>query len=193
MLKNECILACVYLHPKYNPLLSQEEKIIAIRHISYLWQRVQTLTLPDMFGVQPLLQEDPADSENDCENIDELLNLRKKRSTLPIPDSTSALSHSVNKYEKLLLTSNIDATNPMQFWRNRRDTDYELYNVATVIFAVAPTQVSVERAFSGLSFILNPQRTRLNADILNNIMIIRQNREIFELCGLIESDSSASE
>lgn len=61
----------------------------------------------------------------------------------------------------------------MTFWMENKKSEPQLCELANIIFAAAPTQVSVERAFSGLAFVLNPHRTCLGEDKFSNIMILR--------------------
>ena len=35
--------------------------------------------------------------------------------------------------------------NPLLFWENRKNIDPDLYQIPKIVFAVPPTQVSVER------------------------------------------------
>lgn len=55
----------------------------------------------------------------------------------------------------------------------------ELFELANVIFAVPGTQVSVERLFSGLKFILSPYRTNITSQNLEDQLLVRTNR-LFE-------------
>ena len=56
-----------------------------------------------------------------------------------------------------------------------------LYELSQIILAIPSTQVSVERLFSGLKFILSPLRYNIAGDKLNDIMIIRTNY-LYEKC-----------
>lgn len=56
----------------------------------------------------------------------------------------------------------------------------QLYRLASIVHGAAATEVSVERLFSGVHFIYSALRTRLKSSILNDIMIIRTNKN-FEL------------
>lgn len=49
-----------------------------------------------------------------------------------------------------------------------------------IIFAVAPTQINVERCFSALAFILNKYRCKLTNENLNNILFIHLNSKIYK-------------
>lgn len=58
----------------------------------------------------------------------------------------------------------------------------ELFQLAEVVFAVAATEVSVERNFSGLSFILNKYRCCLSDEYLDVTLFVRLNKSIFYEC-----------
>ncbi|KAH9384809.1 hypothetical protein HPB48_026825 [Haemaphysalis longicornis] len=53
------------------------------------------------------------------------------------------------------------STNMLKFWEERKERRAELYMLAQVALGVPATQVSVERAFSALKFVLSEQRSRL--------------------------------
>lgn len=48
-----------------------------------------------------------------------------------------------------------------------------LYPLSLTSLAVPATQVSVERLFSGLKFILSPLRTNMGPELLDEIMLLR--------------------
>ena len=47
--------------------------------------------------------------------------------------------------------------------------------VNDTVIALAVTQVTVERTFSGLNYILNDLRFRMKEDIVDDIMVLRTN------------------
>lgn len=66
-------------------------------------------------------------------------------------------------------------TNVLQYWYDKQFENPLLNKLANIVFAVPASQVSVERAFSILKFILSDYRTRLNPDLLQEIMLARLN------------------
>ena len=50
-----------------------------------------------------------------------------------------------------------------------------VYQVNDTVIALAVTQVTVERTFSGLNYILNDLRFRMKEDIVDDIMVLRTN------------------
>lgn len=65
-------------------------------------------------------------------------------------------------------------------WLARKHTHPELYAVATVVHSVPSTQVSVERSFSALALLLSNIRTGLSDEALEEILIIKLNKDVFE-------------
>lgn len=68
----------------------------------------------------------------------------------------------------------------MDFWETYKHKYKEIYILAKIIFAAAPTEVSVERCFSWLAFILNKYRYSLSDENLDTILFIRLNKKIFD-------------
>lgn len=62
-----------------------------------------------------------------------------------------------------------------QYWGKMKCVYPDLYTVAVNVIGVPTTQVTVERAFSALKFILSPQRTNLSEEMLEDILYIRLN------------------
>lgn len=74
----------------------------------------------------------------------------------------------------------IIATNDMsKSWEADKFTFPILYELARTIMAVAPTEVSVERNFSTLDFILNKRRNRLSDPNLEMILFTKLNHPLF--------------
>lgn len=66
------------------------------------------------------------------------------------------------------------------FWEKHTNTYAALYALAKIVLAVPGTQVSVERLFSQLKFILNDNRANLSSTVLNNILLLKSNYTLFE-------------
>ncbi|XP_065316450.1 uncharacterized protein LOC135925165 [Gordionus sp. m RMFG-2023] len=61
-IKNEILLAAIYLGPRYKVLLSDDDKICAKKHLVNLWRRIKSLTTPilsdDISSDEVIEQED---------------------------------------------------------------------------------------------------------------------------------------
>lgn len=65
--------------------------------------------------------------------------------------------------------------NIFSYYESIRYNYPQIYELAAVVFGVPATQVSVERAFSSLHFILNERRYNLNPQMLENLLFIKLN------------------
>lgn len=87
----------------------------------------------------------------------------------------------------LLKRSSLDQ-HAIKFWAERKSSHKELYELSLITNSVPITQVSVERAFSSLAFILSPLRNSLAQDTLENILLIRLNRDVFMKVPLLQEN-----
>ena len=65
--------------------------------------------------------------------------------------------------------------NILNYWEKEKTKFPELYELVTIVHAVSATQVSVERSFSSLKFILSLQRSNITDQELENVLMIRNN------------------
>ncbi|KAK3922307.1 Zinc finger BED domain-containing protein 4 [Frankliniella fusca] len=78
-----------------------------------------------------------------------------------------------------------DSTKPLplksdvlKFWESKRLIWPELYELAMIVLAIPATQVSVERLFSALRFILRPQRFALSSNNVDDIVFLHANADL---------------
>lgn len=67
-----------------------------------------------------------------------------------------------------------------QHWFQREQSHPELYAVAMVVLSTPASQASVERAFSALALVLTDRRGDLGSTALEDTLLIKLNKEIFE-------------
>ena len=60
-----------------------------------------------------------------------------------------------------------------KFWAGHSNT--ELSSLCLTVLSLPVTQVSVERTFSGLKYIVNDLRFKMKEDIIDSIMVLRTN------------------
>lgn len=68
----------------------------------------------------------------------------------------------------------------MSSGRLKKKKNPVIYELAAIINAVPPTQTSVERAFSTLGFVFDCRRTRISEEILEHILTIKLNHNLFD-------------
>lgn len=185
LLRNPLMQCNVYLDPRVkNDLLrNREQSVMAKVYLTKLFERITKTK-----NHQNQHDEDFADLENSDENITAFNNLTKYMSELDGLNS-DAVSHNDNNktpdsISKLLTNFSILKTVPMNvsifdYWEQHKSEYPELYELAKVVFAVPVTQTSVERSFSCLSFVFNKYRGNLSEKILEDIMLIKLNKDLY--------------
>lgn len=83
--------------------------------------------------------------------------------------------------EKFLRTKyHKDFSSILSFWEQHKYVLLDLYQLAQVVYSVPATSASVERLFSSLKLTLHHQRARMGQDILNAILVMKNNYTAFE-------------
>lgn len=69
----------------------------------------------------------------------------------------------------------------LAYWHSSYDKEYSLmlYDIATAVLAIAPTEVQIERDLSALKFILSDLRCRLSKQTLEDILTINLNKKLY--------------
>lgn len=192
LLNNDVLLSAVFMDPRYKVLLNKTQIERAKNHLKHVWTRIITIqNCKENLSLNYDINSTSTSSETDS-IYDELENLLKLKERLhDMENSRSSLSTDSDLYIQLrrieteLDTYNIEQkrlsrkTDILQFWNEKKKNQFELYKLATVVLSVPATQVSVERLFSGLKFILSPLRININENILEDQLLVRTNRIFF--------------
>lgn len=162
MLSNPPILACVYLDPRYQILLSNTEKKIAKNHLMIIYNKIHKITESSISRDSP-----NSVSEDEVEIISKQLNNQdviqsKKQVTV---------ANFIDMFDGVKRISK--DKNIFQFWQNYHNDD--LKKIAEVVLSVPSTQVSVERAFSTLKFVLSDLRASIDETLLEDILLLNLN------------------
>lgn len=178
LINHPVMLASIYLDPRYNFMLTEYQKqqsIIKLRDLhDRLKQNIDTEhTRANTAG--DIVEDDDyaAYIYNLKENVDaqasEILNEHF--------DSPNIINHlqQIRKFPSVNLK-----TKAFDFWKTRKDENPEIYELAEMIHVIPATQVSVERAFSSLTFIFNSYRTSMKDQTLENILFVRLNHNYLE-------------
>lgn len=187
---NPLLIACVYLDPRVSAVLAWNDnqgvqrKVIARSEIAKIHQRL----IKENETVAQVSSSDKTDRFSDLERafeqyIDSTEPNSSSNGQSSNDDATSlgdslALEMECIEFEKekrLPLKSNI-----LDFWEFHKKKYPLLYPIAQVVMAVPSSQTSVERCFSSFGYIYANLRTKLQPDLLEAILIIRTNRELFD-------------
>ncbi|XP_055307721.1 uncharacterized protein LOC129571873 [Sitodiplosis mosellana] len=186
LLTDPLVLASLFLDMRYRVLLNTKpiQKQLAMNQLTLLWKRVCSLR-PENQQVENTSEatSDTGGTENDSNVMDSYLDSLESSSYQPSTNTASEdIMFKLQQYnvEAEQKKREPKTRHPMDFWYENRHTMPELYELAKLVFAVCPTETSVERNFSGLSYVLNRYRGNLTDKNLETIMFVRLNKELFD-------------
>lgn len=104
----------------------------------------------------------------------------------------------MNRGEFLVLLETFEQTTPIlnhkesihKFWECQKESFPILYELAMIVNAIPPTQTTVERAFSIMSFVFNCKKSNMSDRTLETILMIRLNKDLLE--PILQSDLKSS-
>lgn len=217
LLENDVFLSAVYLDPRVNSTLSDDQCQRAKNHLVATYERYTFLTLRE--STSSLNQDSEDDNyllshststiddnqflESASNNIqhqsssDDYYAVTHASSSTAIATSNTEIDEFLQRQHRLrrnLLENSTQAdqlhallknflnepllrsnANILEFWKSRKCTHPQLYFLSEITLSTPPTQVSVERLFSSLKFVLNNLRMSLKDTIIEDILIVRNN------------------
>ena len=157
LFENEAFLGALFMDPRWNIALTDVFVVKVIVKMDILSQNCCT-SVDDKMSCS---------SSSYRDSVEPILRNMEKESSNTTPNKIRELL-SAFRNEKLV-QRHVNVLN----WRKEKSTAKpELYAISRVILAVPATQVSVERLFSGVKYIMNPSRNRLDDDSLNAVVVI---------------------
>lgn len=183
IINNPAMLGAIYLDPRYRTQILNDESIkqVAVQTLSNLWHRL------NCFGERN-------ETINNCSNESSGLNTSIDFDNIEILDAYLSRSYHVNRAEpsstqtlsieqelelfqpEIMKPSEIDI---LSFWESEKERNKNLHQLAMVIYAIPPSETQIERDFSALEFIFSQRRQQLSEEILESILAIHLNPDIF--------------
>lgn len=172
LFNHNVMLSAVYLDPRYKFLLNDDERTRAVKHLCELYLRIQK--------IKPIVVEEIETNEENDDFAIFLTNASKNSTTLNQLNSVNPTdSQMLAKIKEFVQFPPIHyKSNLIEYWENLKNHEPELHEISSVILSVPVAQVSVERAFSSLSYIFNNYRNRLSSNILNEVLLLRLNYDL---------------
>lgn len=160
LLENEALLSAIYMDPRVNRCLTDHQKYLAKEHLKKIAFR-----LFELKHEKSLLSTYLDDVETVPESRDE-----------PISDKLVKIYFEVDNFDKMYsrLPLNDDI---LHFFSNIKLKSPQLSELAHVVLATPATQVSVERAFSALHYILSEGRSSISSHNLSSLLVVKLNSE----------------
>ncbi|XP_059060329.1 uncharacterized protein LOC131853452 [Achroia grisella] len=189
--KSDLVLENLYLDGRLNVILSDEECIKAqsllLETYNHLQNILQTEAADIVFADIQIKEENynncqastrtenenPIIATSDIERI--LINTEKERNSARAASSLEVMLKDLRYAPRLPLNENI-----LLYWRNKKTTQLTISGVANTVLATPATQVSVEQLLSSLKFILSPLRSKIEGNLLQNILLLKLNPDLVE-------------
>jgi hypothetical protein len=190
LLSEPSILASVFFDARFSCLLRTAERDVAVKYIISLNRYfVDEIGFPtNSYNNQgPVASCKTGDKisgqlKGNSDNLDDILDgliNESMESTEEEPLQNLDLEIVLSKFSRVQL---LRSTNIFEFWENvgslKEHEFHSLYNLATTCLALPVTQVSVERCFSTLKFILNDLRYNIDDGILEDILLVNLNKNL---------------
>lgn len=192
IMNNNAFISAIFMDPRYKITLTEAQSMAAINHLINIWIHMKLLEKEHnelMMGdrnADHLSESEISCNSKSGDEIEEFL----KSNYLNESSDQNNLSNSQKstistRIETILKSYHIEQnrignkTKILKFWKSMETIHPELHELAKVVFSVPGTQVSVERLFSGLKFILSPYRTNISSNNLEDQLLVRTNR-LFE-------------
>lgn len=170
LLDNPTMSAAIAIDPRFCSQLNNQQKYTAIKTLEDLFKRTKNVK-------GEIIVSSDSESDDDDISIKKSTILSKYRDVNAQKVKDVSIEQSIESFiaEKHNLT---DGT-ILDFWKSKKVSYPALYELAMVILSVTPTQVIVERSFSVLSYVFNCLRNRLSEDMLEDILMIALNVDLF--------------
>lgn len=190
---NPMMTCALYLDPRFHSEIHKyPEKVIKAKETMLkIWRRLIALRANDTNDTNNQLGEaEKINSSNESNfEFDELLALERH---LQPDNQRNEQQNNVNSstYGSEDIEFIIDIYQPnsiplassiLGYWEDTKEEQPQLYEIASVVFSVPPTEVKIERDFSHLDFVFSKRRGNLCHKRLEDIFIIHLNKDLFEI------------
>lgn len=181
MIRTPSLLCALYLDGRFsNQLTNSELELVKLR-LKDLWERILNLRKEEQQQVEsagPIL-------DNSNELFEQFINLQQREEE--IDNRCEPSNHQVTPNQMLISLEdfekeprpNLKLTN-CEIWQERKIIYPDLYVLASNINAIPPSQASVERSFSAFSLLFSSRRYSLSQNLLEDILCIHFNQDLFE-------------
>lgn len=172
LMNNVAMICSIYLDKRYEFKLTDNERVIAKQTLRKLYGKIKRTTESgDSLAEKSNSSEDSFEKE---EAIGLPSAFRDERSTSIVIDKS--FDEVIEAYEKIERQHHKNELSV--FWNSMKDTHPEMYQLASIIHSIPPTQTTVERSFSVLGYIFDSRRTNLSPELLENTLLINLNKEL---------------
>ncbi len=176
-------LTLVNFAHRYNILLTAAESKRARSHLKQLWGSLQIRNSNQQptISTQPREEqesgsaerENAAERENEEDEVESYLKSKESRRR-SVPQRNEGFEKILDTFLKEPRVEK--SKNVLEYWFGKKSSNVVLFELSQIALSVPATQVSVERLFSSLKFVLSPQRSQMSETVLNNVLVVRANK-----------------
>lgn len=197
----------LYLDPRFRCEIVHDEQMIeqAKQSLLNLWRRINYIRHNESqaeFGTTG--NDTTIQSTNNCSGssdldmnidfndpslLDNYLSRNQSQSEQlgNVGESSESTSHG-NNYDSI--EDELDIFDPeklpsdtdiLSYWETMKESHEKLYELAIAVFSIPPTEVQIERDFSHLEYIFSNRRCNLSPDLIDDILLIHLNSDLFYL------------
>lgn len=204
MLGNRLMLCALYLDPRYKCEIDQnDDKMRLVKQtLSLIWDRVKLIrngARPDdiAHNISNESDEQPENMNKYFDELDQHYSEMGLQTAAANDSHTSGINTDLimafNAYDSAVFERAKSSESVHNYWeKNKLSFGTPLYELSSIIFAIPPTQASVERCFSALKFMLTDRRYNLAEELLESLLTIHLNQDEFYLVRDAELNAQAA-
>lgn len=171
------------LDPRLTRTMEKTTRTLAITKLLKIWDRLNRQKHTDI--------QLPADNQNHditisrMDELEELLAEAEESERDPVEASQTPVVSDNEKMHEILekfsdLPREKPRTNVIEYWEKNKLDKPELFQLSEIVYVNSPTQTYTERTFSGFSHIFSQRRSKLKHDLLEDILLIYLNKDLFD-------------
>lgn len=181
LLKHPAMLCAIYLDSRVYKELNDKEIMIAKTALADLHEKIVELKSnpkdSSMNSVNDSLEEYFRQRDGPIDNSNKVSDRRVEFMQMLDNFRCAMQSNSLKRKQGQAGASN-NVFSISEFWEKQKMLYPSLYEVASVIIAIPPSQATVERSFSALNYLFSNRRCGLNPSLLENCLMIKLNADI---------------
>ncbi|XP_053951090.1 uncharacterized protein LOC128858666 [Anastrepha ludens] len=166
LLENESLNACLFLDPRFHHTLSSKKRLKAVIYLNNLWEKLCSFS-----PTSQLVPNDNTLMENEVKFEDEAEEMLNSFLTEKLQASSAEVKYTdlLSKISNLHLPFLRSDTDVLQFWKEKEQSEPELYALSNVCFGIPTTHVTIEGAFSSLADNCN----QMSHETLEDILLVK--------------------
>lgn len=176
LLHNAPMLMAIYLDPRMRFNLTPNEMFIAKMNLEKIHKRIEDDKRSKLQAIESSVHNISIAENDDDDSFQKFLAdmATEQNCTTNVEQADEQIDFNdlLNEYEKSCPFHNVSV---LKFWESKRNDFPVLYELATIINSIPPTQTTVERHFSFLNFFFSVRRYNLDPKMLQDILMIKTN------------------